>query len=372
MATPAEKILVRGVNWLGDAVMSTPALMRLREAKPAARIVLLTPEKLLGLWSGHPAVDQVMTFASGQGVFSVARRVRREALSTALVFPNSPRSALEMFLARIPVRVGYARPWRNAFLTQVVHPRTDEVGMHKRSRAEVRGLVSGTIHPQPSPIGPQSHHMFQYLHLVKSVGACGDAIAPLIAVTVEEVQRIRSRFEDGQAAGRILIGINAGAEYGPAKRWPADRFVAAAVTLSRQVDCSFWILGGASDLGIANEVMAGICGQGVARGRVRLLAGQTSLRELCAVLRACNVVLTNDTGPMHVAAAVGTSVVVPFGSTSWRLTAPGLPGDPRHRLLDANVACSPCFRRECPIDFRCMTGISAEMAVQGVQAALKA
>ena len=97
---------------------------------------------------------------------------------------------------------------------------------------------------------------------------------------------------------------------------------------------------------------------------MRSLAGETSLRELCAVLKACAVVLTNDTGPMHVAAAVGTPVIVPFGSTSWRMTGPGLPGDRRHRFIEAHVPCAPCFLRECPIDFRCMTRITVETVAQ--------
>ena len=96
------------------------------------------------------------------------------------------------------------------------------------------------------------------------------------------------------------------------------------------------------------------------------LAGQTSLRELMALLKLCRVLLTNDTGPMHVAAALGTPVVVPFGSTSPELTGPGLPGDPRHRLLKSDAPCSPCFLRECPIDFRCMNGISVERVVEAV------
>ena len=94
--------------------------------------------------------------------------------------------------------------------------------------------------------------------------------------------------------------------------------------------------------------------------RILNLAGKTTLRELCALLKSCRVLLTNDSGPMHVAAAVGTRVIVPFGSTSAALTGPGLPGDPRHALVSANAPCSPCFLRECPIDFRCMNGISVE------------
>jgi heptosyltransferase-2 len=101
-------------------------------------------------------------------------------------------------------------------------------------------------------------------------------------------------------------------------------------------------------------------------GEVMNLAGQTTLRELCAALKMCALVLTNDSGPMHVAAAVGTPVVALFGSTSPELTGPGLPGDSRHRLLKGNAACAPCYRRECPIDFRCMQGISVEGVVEAV------
>lgn len=166
----------------------------------------------------------------------------------------------------------------------------------------------------------------------------------------------------------MVIGINPGAEYGPAKRWPAERFAAAAIALgqARDWNCHFWVLGGPGDRELASQVVAAITAGAPAKARsqLRCLAGETSLRELCAALKACAMVLTNDTGPMHVAAAVGTPVVVPFGSTSWRMTGPGLAGDSRHRFLEAGAPCSPCFLRECPIDFRCMTGISVEQVVK--------
>src|SRR5881394_1139667 len=141
-----EKILVRGVNWLGDAVMTTPALHRLREAKPGAHITLLTHEKLAGLWSGHPSIDATLTFAAGDSVFSIARRLRAGKFTSALVLPNSPRSALEAFLARIPERTGLARPWRNLFLTRTVPPRPGAVAMRKRSSEEVRRRISAGGH----------------------------------------------------------------------------------------------------------------------------------------------------------------------------------------------------------------------------------
>jgi len=362
----AEKILVRGVNWLGDAVMTTPALHRLREAMPAAHIALLTHVKLRDLWLHHPAVDSVLTFETGESVFAVARRLRAGQFATALVLPNSPRSALEIFLARIPQRIGLARPWRNCFLTQRIQPRAGAVEMRKRSLAEIQELNRADSPPRRAAIPASSHHLHHYLHLAAALGANPEPVPPRLEVTQDEVTAIRKRFGYSTGTGGpLLFGMNPGAEYGPAKRWARERFVASAVDLQRRTNCHWWIFGGKADeplaSSIATEVTAAKAGP---PGSVQNLAGQTSLRELCAALKACTLVITNDTGPMHVAAAVGTTVVVPFGSTSPELTGPGVPGDPRHRLMKAQVACSPCFLRECPIDFRCLNGISVEQVVE--------
>jgi len=162
----------------------------------------------------------------------------------------------------------------------------------------------------------------------------------------------------------LLFGLNAGAEYGPAKRWPRDRFIAAAIAMQRQAKCHWWIFGGKSDQPLATEITSGIQSGGLPAGAsVQSLAGQTTLRELCAALKACDVVLTNDTGPMHLTAAVGTPVIGLFGSTSPELTAPGLPGDTQHVLLKSDAACAPCFLRTCPIDFRCMNGLTVDQVV---------
>lgn len=364
-----ERILVRGVNWLGDAVMTTPALRRLREAKPGAFIALLTPAKLADLWRHHPAIDAVVSFERGEGVFGVARRLRAEHFDTSLVLPNSPRSALESFLARIPRRLGYPRAWRNVFLTELVPPRSGAVRMRKRTSEEIKALVRDGGTDRREDIPASSHQIHEYLHLVTRLGANPEPAPPQIVVTHEEVAAIRARFgvETGQGSRPPLFGLNPGAEYGPAKRWPKERFVQAAVELQRRTGCSWWVLGGPGDRELADTIAGEIPRANPAGGGfVRSLAGQTSLRELCAALKACDVVLTNDTGPMHVAAAVGTPVVVPFGSTSPELTGPGLPGDSRHVLLRSEAPCSPCFLRECPIDFRCMNGISVESVVDAV------
>ena len=373
---PPRRILVRGVNWLGDAVMTTPALLRLRERFPSAHLALLTPDKLLDLWRHHPAIDETIGFAPGEGVFSVGRRLRAGEFDLALVLPNSPRSALETRLARIPQRVGFARPWRNLFLTRAVEVPAGVTGMRKRPVGEIRKLTAAGAGLRPtSESAPSSsttaafHQLHAYLRLAAALGANPEPLAPRLVVGPEEIESARTRFGMGGIAGPIL-GLNPGAEYGPAKRWPAERFAAVVREIRRQTGCVWILFGGPADGQVAGQIESAAQGVAPLRDALRNLAGRTSLRELMALLKLCRVLLTNDSGPMHVAAALGTPVVAPFGSTSPELTAPGLPGDPRHRLLKSDAPCSPCFRRDCPIDFRCMTGIRVDRVADAVRGAV--
>ena len=365
---PPQRILVRGVNWLGDAVMTTPALLRLREKFPGAHIALLCVDKICPLFEHHPAVDETIPFAKGEDVFAIAKKLRAGKFDLALVLPNSPRSALEVFLAGIPQRIGYARPWRNFFLTQSVASRVDAVKMHKRSVAEIKTLVAGNSESriQNSEIPKSAHQIHEYLHLAAALGASAEPLAPQLLVTPEEIAAAKKRFGLGEISEPIF-GLNPGAEYGPAKRWPVERFIAAAVEIQQRTNCTWLIFGGKNDAATAAQIHASL----VTRHPSLNLAGRTSLRELMALMGFCRVVLTNDTGPMHVAAALGTPVVVPFGSTSPELTGPGLPGAARHHLLKSDAPCSPCFLRECPIDFRCMNDISVERVVEAVMHAVE-
>ncbi|HSH94804.1 MAG TPA: lipopolysaccharide heptosyltransferase II [Roseimicrobium sp.] len=365
-----RRILVRGVNWLGDAVMTTPALLRLRERFPDTRIVLATPEKLAGLWPGHPAVDEVLSIAAGESVWSVGKRIRSVGADVAVVFPNSFRTALEVWLGGVPSRIGVGANARGFLLTKVVAPRGGMQRMRKRSVAEIRSLVGGKNPPEPVVYRNSDHQLHHYLHLVGVLGTSPELVAPRLVVSASETQAARERFGISTGGG-VWVGLNAGAEYGPAKRWPRERFVAAAIELSKKTGCRWIVFGGKADAdlasGITAQIQHGIHRQGGGDGvSVVNVAGQTSLRELCVLLDVCKVVLTNDTGPMHVAAAMGTPVVVPFGSTSPELTGPGLPGDPVHSFLRSNAVCSPCFLRECPVDFRCMQGVYVENVVSAV------
>jgi heptosyltransferase-2 len=374
--TTPRRILVRGTNWLGDAVMTAPALARLREQFPKAHIALLTPEKLRDLWLAapkpgecginHPAINEVISFAPVEGVFVVGKKLRAGKFDLALVLPKSPRSAIETWLAGIPQRAGYAQPWRNFFLTQTVAPRPDAVKMRKRSVAEIKMLISKTSDARPQT--PDSaHQIHEYLHLVAALGANPEPIAPQLTVTPEEIEAAKKKFGLAEIT-QPVFGLNPGAEYGPAKRWPVERFIAAAREIQQRTNCIWLIFGGKNDAPLANQIASALH---ASRFTLHDLSAKTSLRELMLLLKLCRVLLTNDSGPMHVAAALGTPVVVPFGSTSPELTGPGLPGDPRHRLLKSDAPCSPCFLRECPIDFRCMNGITVERVVEAVLHAIR-
>jgi heptosyltransferase-2 len=362
-----EKILVRGVNWLGDAVLSVPALQRLREAKPRARLVLLAPEKLAGLWEGQPFLDELLLFSPADNLWQTARRLRAQNFSAAVAFPNSLRSALELWLAGIPRRAGFARPGRSLLLTIPVPPRPGAAPMRRRSAGEIRRLIARAERPPPIP--PSAHHLHDYLQLVSALGASSDPLPPRIAISQEEAEKTAARLGLPSArADRPFLGMNPGAEYGPAKRWPAASFVAAGIAIHRATGCRWIIFGGPSERELAHWISTGL-GQHLRGQPIINLAGQTTLRELAAALKSCRLLLTNDTGPMHLAAAVGTPVVVPFGSTAPEMTGPAWFAG-AEILRAPGIACSPCFRRECPIDFRCMTRITPDTVAAAALRAL--
>lgn len=359
----AHRILVRGVNWLGDAVMSTPALMRLREAYPDAQISLATLDKLAALWAAHPAVDRVIAFAKADGVGTLKRELRGEQFDFALVLPNSFRSALEVWLAGAAVRIGYGGNGRRLLLNRVVGKRSAEVGMHKRSAIEIKRLVESSSR-QRETFPSAAHQIYNYLYLAAAAGASAEPLAPRLHVEAAEAEEFRNKF--GLPEKQVTLGLNAGAEYGPAKRWPRERFVKAAREISSKADVHWVLFGGKADEQTAAEIE-----QALAPVKVTNLAGKSNLRELCAGLSLCKAVLTNDTGPMHLAAALGAVVVTPFGSTSPELTGPGLPGEGKHRLILGRAPCAPCFRRECPIDFRCMRSIEPDEVARAVLDAVR-
>lgn len=319
-------LLVRSPNWLGDACMAMPAIRALKQGRPDLRLTIFCQANLKELWSAVPEVDAVVTKAKKEGISSVAKRIRESgAYDAAVLFTNSTRSTLELKRAGIPRLVGYHGSLRSRMLHQVC--------------------------PEPVSYKPPEHHAYRYLRLAKFCGAKTEDPA-LFSPTVPPT--------GAEGAPVIKVGICAGAEYGQAKRWPMDRFAGVAAAISVQWPQVEWQLFGAPGEKAMGETLSQMLGNVPHRNRV----GATTLTELIAELRACRLLVTNDTGTMHLAAALGVPTVSIFGSTEPVLTGPL--GD-RHRIVRHHVPCSPCFKRECPFGhYDCMTGVTAEKVARHV------
>ena len=312
------RLLVRAPNWLGDAVLSLPAVRDLRRSFPESRLEVLARPWVAPLYGAVPEVDAVR---DSRGVADDAAAVRG-AFDAAVLLPNSFASALAVWRAAIPERWGYATDLRAPLLTR-----------RPRVPASVRGRSQ----------------VYYYRAMLAGVGLDVSAAADASLRCPEEWwARGAARLGDDGAA---WIGLNPGAFFGPAKRWVPERYAAAGDLLARHTGARVAILGGAEERVLGEAIAAGM------RAPARMLCGETTLPELVGVLSRLRLLVTNDSGPMHVAAALGVPVVAVFGPTDWRETAPV---GARHRLVREPVHCSPCLLRECPIDHRCMRRITVD------------
>lgn len=309
-------LVVRSSNWLGDAVISVPAIRALRRGLPAgSRITVLSPPKIAALWSCIQGVDAILPVDENPVI--TADLLKAHQFDAALIFPNSLRTALEPWLAGIPRRIGFPGHRRSWLLTDLV--------------------------PRPSRASGLRHQMEDYLDLAGHVpGGMSSAAFDRHTLFYPEPCRL-PRPDSGH-----WLAVCPGAEYGPAKRWPAKRFAAAARSTAAARHCDIVLLGAEGDRPACAEVARDL------GGGVRNLAGSTSLAEFLAWLGHADAVLCNDSGAMHAAALFGRPGAAVFGSTEPRLTGPILP---TVRVFREHVPCSPCFLRECPIDFRCMTAV---------------
>ncbi len=319
------RIVIRSPNWLGDSVMAVPAVRAIKAGRPDAHITIAAPEKIAPVWKLIPEVDEVLPIPE-RSVFGTARALKRNALfDVAILFPNSLRAALEVWLARVPRRVGFRGHRRRWLLNQII--------------------------PEREKPGPIEHQSVRYLRIAEGVGAGMEKTFNVQRSTFNVQRALEAK------PSTTKIGLCPGAEYGPAKRWLPERFAEVAAAISAQ-----WILFGTKkDEEIGRTIAATLGEKCVNR------IGQTTLQELIAELSECRLLLTNDTGAMHLAALLGVPVVAIFGSTEPRLTGPLGEGN---IILRHQVECSPCFLRECPIDFRCMKAVTTEEAIQAVKSLL--
>jgi lipopolysaccharide heptosyltransferase II len=318
------EILIRSPNWLGDACMAFPMVRAIKRGRPDAKITVLGPDKLEELWLSMPEVSRYIAKPAKEGWFAVARRIKATGVhfDAAVLCTNSTRSTLEIWLAGIPRRVGFKGSFRVKLLNQVI--------------------------PEPKTGGEKQHHAHRYLHIAKCIGA-----------DIEQPGLLDAGVPPVSTDGTIRVGVCAGAEYGPAKRWPLERFAEVVNQISAKHAQFRWQLFGAPGEKEMGEKLSAML-----QATHDNLVGKTRLSELIAKLRECQLLLTNDTGTMHLAAALGIPTVSIFGSTCPIETGPL--GD-RHTVIQHKVPCSPCFERECPFGhYDCMTKVTPEEVAAAV------
>ncbi len=329
------KILVRATNWLGDAVMSLPALRALRTRFPNAEIVVLARPWVAALYEDERSMDRVIELTGDPGPrdwaakWKLCHLLRRERFDLAVLLPNSFESAAIVYLSGARRRVGYARDGRRVLLTDAIAvPRPGEIPRHE-----------SYYYPE----------LFRRAGLIETL----PAINEILFDQLDESRRRGAALFAVRNIALPVIGVNPGAAYGTAKRWLPDRFAAVARRLADHRAASIAVFGAASERALCGEVAA-------ACGGVNL-AGATTLREFIDMTAACSLCFANDSGAMHIAAATGVPCVTVFGPTDEAATGPV---GPTARLVRNPVDCAPCKLRECPIDHRCMTRVSVEQVVE--------
>jgi heptosyltransferase-2 len=343
-----ERVVVRGVNWVGDAVMSVPALRELRRLFPRARLTLATRPWAEGIFADADFIDDLLINDTSSGktsaVFREARAWRAQRFDLAVLFPNSFAPALVAALARVPLRVGYATQGRAPLLT------------HRVGVPEWRG---------------GRHEVFYYLNLVAELErklygtATVAAREPDATLCMTDARLREARLllgENGARPGRPLVALCPGSTNSRAKRWPAERFAAVADKLMESTGAEVVLVGAAEELEISEEVARHM------RARPVVLTGKTDLAQTAALLKASDLLVTNDTGPAHIAAAVGCPVVVIFGPTNPFTTRPF---SESAEVVRRPPDCAPCMLRDCPIDHRCMTAITPEDVFEQAARALE-
>jgi len=338
-----SRILVRGVNWVGDTVLTYPAVQQLKTLFPHSHLAVLVSSPLVDLWKTFPYVNEIIPFQKKKGIGSfwedlnISQSLKERNFDLAVIFPRSFRSAFQIYLARIPIRIGYQDEGRSFFLTHGIH-RTKEI--------------------------LRSHRVHYFRKLTEPLGKAEGPHTPRIFLREEDRRWAEQVLKDlNLLDGRPLIGMNPGATYGLAKCWYPGRFGELGKRLCKKWKASLLLFGKEEEKSIAEETL-GLLGKGGID-----LTGKTHLLQLAALLERCQLLVTNDTGTMHVAAAVGTPVVALFGSTDPVTTGPWGDG---HVVVRKDVPCSPCLKRICPTDHRCMELITVDEVEEAVSKKLPA
>ena len=336
-----QRVIVRGTNWVGDAVMTVPALRQLRNMMPEAHLTLATRPNTAEIFADVDFIDDLLVCGTS-GVWSNARSWSKGNFDLAILFTNSFHSALVAFLAGVPNRLGYATQYRRPLLSAPVTPPS-----WRDSRHEVYYYLN-LISELEKLLNPQTH--------------VPEDAKPRLSVSWQRRADARALLTNsGVATGDTLVALCPGSVNSRAKRWPAERFAEVGDQLSEKRGVKILLIGSKEELEISLAV------KNQMRHKPVLLTGETSVGAAAAVLGEVDLLITNDTGPAHIAAALGQSTLVIFGPTNPLTTSPFADNA---EVVRRPPDCAPCMLRVCPIDHRCMTAISADEIVERAMAML--
>ncbi|MCD9188857.1 MAG: lipopolysaccharide heptosyltransferase II [Pyrinomonadaceae bacterium] len=327
------KILVRGTNWIGDAVMTIPALRELRRIFPSAEISLHTRKWAKGIFQDASFINEIIAFdKSGSKIkdsLVQSKQIKKRNFDLSILFTNSFESALVYKLANIPRRFGYAKEGRSFLLT-------DSVAMPDWKN--------------------QRHEVFYYLNLVAEIENSyfqRKTIlenAPNVNLEISEERKAEARTileKNGVDLSKKIVALGVGSTNSRAKRWQTESYAKLNDLLQNESDCNVILVGAFDEIEVSDKVL------NKSEKKPIILTGKTDLSEAVAVLSEIDLLISNDMGLAHVAPAVGTKTLVIFGPTNEKTTQPL-----GSEIIRKNVDCAPCMLRDCPIDHRCMTQIS--------------
>jgi heptosyltransferase II len=342
-----RRVVVRGTNWIGDAVLTMPALRELRRVLPDAHITLATRSSTRALFDEADFIDDVLIYDQTRPVVGAVlkqiREWRSRKFDLAVLFQNAFEAALIGLCARIRARIGYDVQGRRMLLT------------HPVKLPEWRS---------------RRHEVFYYLNIVSELETIlyGKSEVnnhePIVGMTVSESRRLDARqllFESGTNTDHYIVALCPGSTNSRAKRWPAERFAALADKIIGELKIGVVLVGSKNEIDVSNEVAA------LMKTRPTILTGHTNLAEAVAVLSVSDVIVTNDTGPAHIASALGRPTLVIFGPTNPETTRPF---SKTAEVIRHPPDCAPCMLRDCPIDHRCMTAISPDEVFSRVKSLL--
>jgi heptosyltransferase-2 len=335
-------IMIRATNWVGDAILALPTIRAVRQKFPDARISIVARPYVTEIYREQSICDELIAYdpkgtqRGWSGRATLASDLRARKFDVALLLQNAFDAAWLAWRAGIPDRIGYARDGRRLLLTNAIAV------------------------PKPGEI--PAHEKFYYLELLRRAGWIDQLQDDVhIALHVPEARRVKAAetlLEAGARAHTVRVAIGAGASYGSAKCWPPERFAQWANRFQAETDGDVILFGTAAEASVSNAIIVGM------KKKPIDLTGKTAIGDLPALLSQCQLFLGNDSGAMHVAAAVGLPVVAVFGPTDPFGTAPVTP---RSSIVQERPYCSPCFLRRCPTGHRCMKSITPEMVADAAK-----